>query len=260
MFTDFEKNNVSYHIQGEGDISVLFLHGWGCSGEIFAPIVNSLPKQYRPILVDFPGHGQSGEPDGTLHVKDFADIILRLLDSVEQKKVHIVAHSFGARVAIWIASHYPEYVDRLVITGGAGIILPEKQKLSWKTKCYKLQKNILNVFQKLPFLHSVSVRLQEKLIQKYGSADYKALSPNMRETFKAIVNEDLSKYLSSITAPTLLIWGDKDTETPPTYAQIMNRQISDSAIIIFENDDHFAFLHQHQRFRAIIEHFFSEEA
>lgn len=258
MYTNFEKNNICYHILGDGKIPLLFLHGWGCDSSIFAPIVNSLPQQYTSILLDFPGHGNSPEPVNHFRISDFAEIIIRLLEKLNKDKVNVIAHSFGARVAIWIASHRPDLVNKLVITGGAGIVLPKKREKTARTMLYKFQKNLLNCFTKLVFLKSTIDILQESLIQKYGSTDYKKLTPNMRETFKLVINEDLTPYLSLIKSPTLLIWGDKDTETPVDYATIMNSLIADSAIILFEDDDHFAFVHQVDRFRTIVEHFFKE--
>ena len=42
MYTDFNENNIYYDIFGEGKNYILLLHGWGCSGEIFDPVVNLL--------------------------------------------------------------------------------------------------------------------------------------------------------------------------------------------------------------------------
>lgn len=258
MYTRVEKDHMYYQIIGEGDIPVLFLHGWGCSSDIFLPIVKALPDKFRSILVDFHGHGKTAEPSSTYKVSDFTQHVVALLDELELKRVCVVAHSFGGRVAIQLASKFSDRVEKLLITGGAGIILPEKKNISLKTKIYKLQKQILSFLQNLGLPKDWIAKQQERLIQKYGSADYKVLSPSMRETFKAVVNEDLSMLLDDITCPTLLIWGENDTETPIPYAQIMNQHIADSAIIVFEQGDHFAFIQQYQRFRSILENFFGE--
>lgn len=258
MYTSIEKDKMYYQIIGDGHIPILFLHGWGCSSDIFLPIVKALPSKFRAILVDFHGHGNTPEPSGTYAVADFTKHVLSLLDELAITELYLVAHSFGARVAIQLASKHPEKIKKLVITGGAGIILPKKKKLSLRTRVYKLKRRFFLTLQKLGLSKKWIDKQQEKLVQKYGSSDYKALTPSMRETFKAVVNEDLTAFLPNISAPTLLIWGENDIETPMSYAKIMEQHISDSAIIVFEQGDHFAFVQQHQRFRSIIENFFSE--
>lgn len=54
-----------------------------------------------------------------------------------------------------------------------------------------------------------------------GSADYKALSPAMKRVFTSVVNTFLDDYLDKIKCPTLLIWGDKDRDTPVRMAKKM---------------------------------------
>ena len=100
--------------------------------------------------------------------------------------------------------------------------------------------------------------LLEKAIKKYGSSDYIKLSKSMRATFSNIVNEDLTPYLSKINVPTILIWGDQDKETPLEFGKIMEQNIKDSALIIFENAGHFAFLEQSNRFNIILKSFFED--
>ena len=83
---------------------------------------------------------------------------------------------------------------------------------------------------------------------KYGSRDYNALDDEMRKTFVKVINQDLSELYPRIQSSTLLIWGENDTETPLWMGQAMEQEIRDAGLVIFENDDHFAYLHQWPRF------------
>ena len=98
--------------------------------------------------------------------------------------------------------------------------------------------------------------LQDRLRRKYGSPDYYKLNEVMRGTFVKVVNQDLLPLLSSIAAPTLLIWGSDDTETPLWMGQQMEKQTPDAALIVFEGRSHFAFIEEWQRFLLIIKEFF----
>jgi len=59
----------------------------------------------------------------------------------------------------------------------------------------------------------------------------------MRKILVKVVNEDLRPLLKDIKAPTLLIWGDKDTATPLYMGKIMEEEIPDSGLVILEGQD-----------------------
>ena len=239
---------------GPCEEAVLFLHGWGCDGQIFAPIMKQL-QRYRLITLDFPGHGKSSEPDTPWGVADFAKGVLELLDHLDIVRCSVIAHSFGGRVAIYMAATHPERISRLVLCGSAGIrpkTDPEKEK---KKNAYQRQKELVIKIGKLPGAHNITEKLMDALRNKYGSADYKALSPGMRQTFVKIVNEDLTDSLGSIKASTLLIWGENDQETPLWMGQQMEKTILDAGLVVFEGGDHFAFLKEYPRFVRIVNAF-----
>ena len=231
---------------------VLFLHGWGCDGSIFQSFENEVGKNASILTVDFPGHGQSGEPNMPWGVPEYAEQIRLLLQQLKIEKVHIVAHSFGGRVAIWLSSHHPELVNKMVITGGAGLRKADAAKPSKRQMQYKRLKVLVAAMAKIPFLKALTDSLQEKLVQKYGSADYKRLNPQMRKTFVKVINHDLSEHLPKIKASTLLIWGSNDTETPLWMGQQMEKEIPDAGLVVFDGRSHFAFLEEAQRFQVIV--------
>ena len=102
-------------------------------------------------------------------------------------------------------------------------------------------------------------RMEEMLRQKYGSRDYNALDEEMRKTFVKVISLDLSDRYARIKQPTLLIWGDRDTETPMWMGQRMEKDIPDAGLVVLEGGTHFAYLEQAQRFCAIARHFLLED-
>ena len=81
----------------------------------------------------------------------------------------------------------------------------------------------------------------------------------MRKTFVKVVNEDLSDLYSKIKNSTLLIWGDKDTETPLWMAEEMKRKIPDAGLVPLPGGSHFAYLEQLNYFVVITKQFLKEE-
>jgi pimeloyl-ACP methyl ester carboxylesterase len=92
-----------------------------------------------------------------------------------------------------------------------------------------------------------------------GSADYRAVSGVMRGTLVRIVNEDISALLPKLKLPVLLIWGDKDTETPIADGRLMERLIPDAGLVVFEGAGHYAYLEQAARFCRIVEVFLRDD-
>ena len=235
---------------------ILFLHGWGCDETIFTSLQSDMASKTTTITVDFPGHGKSGQPPIPWGVEQFGEQIFALLKDQHIFKVDIVAHSFGGRIAIYLASHYPELINKMIITGGAGIKKPLSKSQRKRQAHFKRMNKWLNVGKKIPFMTNTIENYQQALRNKYGSADYRKLNEVMRKTFVTVISEDLTPYLSQISAPTLLIWGEVDTETPLWMAQSMESTMQDAALIVFEGRTHFAFVEESQRFSVIANEFF----
>lgn len=253
----FEKNGARmyYERRGENGRPLVLLHGWGGSNESMAPLMRDLCDTHRVLAVDFPGHGKSPEPPEPWSVTEYCELTRALIEHEGFQGADIIAHSFGGRVTLILASQYPELVGRIVITGGAGIPNRPDNKLSTRTRVYKaLRKMADNSFTR-KICPSLVEKWRETLIQKFGSADYKALTPSMRATFNKVIRQDLSGCLSGIKASTLLIWGVNDTATPIWMGEKMEKEIKDAALIRFENSGHFAYLEQYPRFIAIAREF-----
>ena len=90
-----------------------------------------------------------------------------------------------------------------------------------------------------------------------GSADYRALSPEMRGLFNNIVNTHLDEFSKQIKAPTLIVWGEKDTETSPYMARRLSKLIK-GAKLEFLGGGHFAFLESQLEFFALANKFLKE--
>ena len=248
---------VQLHAEQYGDAGprVLLLHGWGCAISHFRPIIEELKGSYRLTAVDFPAHGSSSVPPEPWDVHDFARLTAGLIEKLEIAPVHIAAHSFGARVAICLAAERPELVNRLILTGAAGIRPEQTDAKKKKNAAYQRGKQLAQLIGRLPGLQKTAAEMREKLVQKYGSADYAALSPEMRATFSKIISEDLSPLLPRIQAETLLVFGSEDTETPLWMGQRMEKEIPDAGLVVFEGRSHFAYLEEWGRFCAIIREF-----
>ena len=96
--------------------------------------------------------------------------------------------------------------------------------------------------------------LGEKMKKYIGSRDYKAASPMMRQILVNTVNEDLSSFARQIEEPTLLIWGENDTEAPLRDAKDLEKIMIDGALIVLPGT-HYAYLENLGRVLSILNSF-----
>ena len=81
----------------------------------------------------------------------------------------------------------------------------------------------------------------------------------MHQTFKNIINTDLTNYFKRIKNETLLIWGDKDYSTPLKDAYKLRKIIPNSALIILKNTEHYSYLNNPTLTNKIIYEFIKKE-
>ncbi len=236
---DVDINYIQY---GEGK-DILLLHGWGQNIEMMRFLGDNFSSKFRVTILDLPGFGESGEPTYDWSISDYSDMLEIFVNKLNIKKPIIIGHSFGGRLAIRYSSNHP--IEKLVLLGAPCIRVETKLPLYIK---------ILKYLKTLPFLDSFG-----EYMKKYiGSRDYKAASPIMRKVLVNTVNEDLSNYAKQIEEPTLLIWGDRDTEAPVEEAKELEKIMIDAALIILPGS-HYAYIENLQQVVNILNNFFGGE-
>lgn len=181
---------MSYILQRGSGKDLVFLHGYLSCKESFYPQLEYFSKFYRVTALDFPGFGENAALNAPWSVDDYADWTERTLQTLNIVRPHVIAHSFGGRVAIKCLSR-GESFDRAVLCGCAGIVPKRTLRYKLRVSAYRAVKRIAPAYAE----------------RKFGSAEYKTLSPVMKESYKKIVNEDLREAAKSISRPVLFING-----------------------------------------------------
>jgi pimeloyl-ACP methyl ester carboxylesterase len=231
--------------------ALLLLHGWGVSSELFAPVLAGLEPGRRLIVPDLPGFGATPEPDAAWSVHEYAAWCLALLDRLGVQQCDLIGHSNGGRIGIVLAAEHPQRIGRMVLAGSAGITPRRTLGDAARVRTYKA----LRAVERSPLVPGAVRRTAKRRADRRGSADYRAVSGTMRGTLVRIVNEDLRAILPSLRMPVLLIWGDRDTETPVDDGRLMERLIPDAGLVVFEGAGHYAYLEQPDRFCRIVDVF-----
>ena len=164
----------------------------------------------------------------------------------------------GRTAAVMLGSSETTFYTISVYFGAAGIKKPKTGGATVKQRVYKGLRGAVNLMDKTHLFGSLPERGREALVQKFGSADYKALSPEMRKTFVKIISLDLTDELPRVKAPTLLYWGAEDTETPLWMGKLMEEKIPDAGLVVQKGAGHFAYLEHNQAFLRIAKNFLLE--
>lgn len=224
-----ENLETSFQDMGEGEV-VLLLHGWGGTSASMLGLANDLSSKYRTVVPDLWGFGQSDLPPENYDVFSYAKSVKGLMDALKIEKFCVVGHSFGGRVAIVLASLFPKSVKSVVLLDSAGLKPKFSLKKYFRVKKYKrLKRKVLEGI------------LPEDILKNFGSPDYKDLPAGMQQVFVNVVNQDLAGLLDDIKHQTLILWGKKDTETPPYMAKLLHKKLKCSKLL-WLNGGHFAYM------------------
>ncbi len=242
--------NIRYYTEGSGPRPVIVMHGWGCKASTVALLAQAAAGSGTTVYnIDLPGFGDSSEPAEVWGVERYTSAIEEFARRLGLVRPSLIGHSFGGRISIVYASR--NEVDKVILVDAAGIKPRRSLRYYAKVYSFKAAKHIL------PYI--VGRKRADEIIDRWrgkaGSSDYKSASPKMRAIMSRVVNEDLKGLLPEIKAPTLLIWGEKDTATPMRDARLMQKLIPDAGLVSYPEAGHYSYLARPAQTQAVIQSF-----
>ena len=246
---------VNYTREGSGP-PLLMLHGWANSSLTLQPLAHALTDIRDVYAPDLPGFGRTErprEPEGWDTARHAA-FIVELMDKLKLERADFFGHSHGGRIATYLAATSPHRVTRLILAGSTGLH-------SHLTPFERLRRTTRRALIKSAhraaargWLGKGGPQRARALSERYASADYRAAGP-MRPTMARVLADDLEPLLAHIEAPTLLIWGALDRETPLELGQRSRRLINGSSLVVVPNAAHHVFQDAPQQVEAAIRSF-----
>lgn len=239
---------ISYSITGDSLPTLVFLHGWGSNKNVWDRVIENFSQDFRCLAIDLPGFGKSQMPSKTLSVHDYSRIINKLLDKLDLGELVLIGHSFGGAISIVLSSINEVRIRKLILVDSSGIRLKRE-----KFALLALGAKLLSPIFRPKFMQG----LRRKIYKMIGNEDYLD-SGGLRQTYLNVIENDLSNELCRIDIPTLLVWGEKDRDTPLWMAEKMDKDIRESRLHIFKDSGHFSFLENLDEFVNILRKFLGE--
>ena len=233
-YVDVNDVHMYYETCGEGTPLVL-LHGGMLSINLnFAGLIPTLARKHRVIGVEMQGHGRTADTGRAITPAALASDIVGLLDHLGIDRAHVLGHSMGGAVTMELAVSYPDRVRSVV-------------PISVSVRPDGIHEDLAD-----PSKYATSPRMPTQQDFAEFSAEYKRLSPHPDhfDEFLAMLsasNADLKgwtdKQLAEITAPVLLVLGDRDFTTNE-HAALMQQLIPGSQLAILPNTTHMQVTHR----------------
>ncbi len=237
-----------YQLTGKGKL-VLLLHGWGDNAAGLKDLQISLARQYQVLAIDLPGFGSTQAPKIVWSLDNYARFVGAALDKLKLPQPYaVVGHSNGGALAIRALGEGVLQPHKLVLIAASGI------RNGSQTKRF-----ILKVVAKVGNFATMGLpeRYRSNLRKSlYGAAGSDMLVvPQLQETFKKTVRQDVQSDAAAIDVPTLLIYATDDKAIPLEDGKLYNQLIKNSRLEVISDAGHFIHKDQPEQVQVLIEEF-----
>jgi pimeloyl-ACP methyl ester carboxylesterase len=206
--------------------ALVMLHGFGSSLDTWNAWADPLSAEYRVIRFDLPGFGLTGaDPTGEYTDARTIAVLLALLDRLGVRQATLIGNSMGGRIAWSFAAAHPERVSKLVLVSPDGFASPgidydRKQDVPLMVRVLPYTLPMFMLRANLEAAYADPSKMTEASLLRTRDM---MLAPGVRRAVIARMEQtvlrDPRPMLARITAPTLLLWGDKDAMIPISNAR-----------------------------------------
>jgi len=241
-----QQDKFRYVEEGNGE-PLLLLHGLFGALSNFATLIEYF-KQYNKVIVPML---PLLEMD-ILHtsVGGLAKFAHRFIEARGYKDVNLLGNSLGGHVAILHVLKHPERIRSLILTGSSGLFENGMGDSYPKRGDYEYIK------KKTEFtFYDPKVATKELVDEVYGITNNRLKAIKIIALAKSAIRNNLGEELNQIKQPTLLVWGNNDTITPPFVAREFNRLIPNSELHFVDKCGHAPMMEVPDEFNAILHKF-----
>ena len=216
-----QKDKFSYVEEGTGEPLVL-LHGLFGALSNFSGLIDYFRSHNRVIIPLLPLLDMD-----ILHtsVGGLAKYVNRFLEALDLNGVHLLGNSLGGHVALVHTLKNPERVKSLVLTGSSGLFENGMGDSYPRRGDYEYIKNKTALT-----FYDPAIATKELVDEVYSITNNRLKVIKIIALAKSAIRNNLGEELNQINKPTLLIWGNNDTITPPFVGHEFNKLIPNSEL------------------------------
>ena len=214
---------LSYQVHGNGPATVLYMHGWGGSGAQFEEAIGAIDlNALRVVTMDFRGHGQSDRSVKPYGLERIADDVWAVADAAGEANVVLVGYSMSGKFAQYVALRQPHRVSGLVLVAGfpaSEMQFPEEVVGDWVARAGDRERlrQLL-----MPF---ISEPVDAAVFDRYLDDASKVPAAILECTLQACIRTSFVDRVESLTMPTLIVGGKRDSFFPPEAVAQLARSL-----------------------------------
>lgn len=270
LFIDVDGHKIRYWQCGQGPSTILLLHGFALSCEIWKNNIPALAQKHRVIALDILGFGQSDVPAEKLPDLDhLPKFIHRFMQCIGVEKAHVVGHSMGGLLSLKLAASHPQAVERLVLVGSAGF----KRNIPFHFRIFSLpilgelmiRPNRLGLGHALKHNAYLKDAVSEELIEAlYEYTKHPGRGKFYLDTCRKAINicgfkskliKTVKQDAADLKSPVLLLWGKQDPIVYLKHGLYAQKMIANSKMVVFEECGHLPQLEKSDAFNKEILNF-----
>lgn len=254
-------NGIQIHYQEIGvGPPLTILGGLGDNIRNWSMLAAQMARHFQILIIDNRGAGQSDKPPGPYTIQDMAHDTAALLEHLGRAKTHLLGFSMGAKIAMWLAVHRPDLVDKLVLVAPTPASEKSPEPLDDEVRDVLENHETTMDHYKRQFEILFSPRYKKKftpeMFAKFKMSDP---HPQPKEAFQAqyaaVKNFDIAGEIHHIVSPTLLIAGKTDRLTSYKNAEWLKDNIGQAELLIYDEAGHIPQTEETRRFIADITQF-----
>jgi 2-succinyl-6-hydroxy-2,4-cyclohexadiene-1-carboxylate synthase len=239
---------LSSEIKGEG-APLLVLHGFTGDRSTMSSISEPLSKNYSVVSIDLPGHGSTVK-DLEPYLFNFENTLAAIIEVMEfhnQQEFNVLGYSMGGRLAIGLATKYPNKIKNMILIGATAGITDENQRTARRRSDDRLADEILE--KGIEWF--VEYWMDQPIFESQIRIDSETFDASRRQRLKndahGLANSlrgsgtgsqpSLWRKLNEITSPTLILAGEEDSKFR-SLAVRLNSGINKSGIVVVPESGH----------------------
>jgi 2-hydroxy-6-oxonona-2,4-dienedioate hydrolase len=225
--------NIHYFEAGQGP-AVILLHGLGAVKEVWMPSFGALSPKYHVYAIDQLGFGHSDKPLLDYKIATFVDFLHGFMEAQNIGKATLVGNSLGGWIALDFAAQYPAMVDKLVLVDSAGLPWTKASTIDLNPSSLAATRTMLeSLFYDKKMVADGFVR------QVFAGRMSNNDGYTIQRTVAGFATPQFEDgKLSSIHAPTLVVWGRQDELIPLASGENLRDGITGAKLVVFEQCGH----------------------
>ncbi|MCX5435695.1 alpha/beta hydrolase [Streptomyces sp. NBC_00117] len=250
---------MAYEDRGTG-CPLVFVHGWGGSGDVWDYQVLDLADRFRVITVDLRGHGASDKPWGDYGYATFCADLATLMRELSLEDVTLVGWSMGGHIGLKFVQTIGAPVARLVLTGSGPRLLQAADapyggpEGSAQALCDAVRFSRVETIQGLygRNFHRTDLAPTRDWMIRIGLQVSAFVG---LKSFEALLAEDLRPGLADLTIPVAVFCGRHDEIWDPWWSEAAAKDIPGASLTYFENSGHVPFIEERAAWSAALAEF-----